>query len=90
MPILRRTLLRSSALLASLPAQACTVCDSRNGHALRAGLFNGHFLHTLWLVLAPVPVFVLVVALVHFGMPDLDRAEDPHASPLMPAQELAA
>ena len=52
-------------------AHACTVCDSANGKALRAGLFNGHFLHTLLLVLAPAPVFALVAVLVHHAMPDI-------------------
>ena len=64
-------------------AHACTVCDSVNGRALRAGLFNGHFLHTLLLVLAPAPVFVLVTALVHHAMPDL-LLEGPAAHPSAP------
>lgn len=61
-----------AAAVTSAPARACTVCDSPNGHALRAGLFNGHFLHTLLLVAAPVPVLIALVAFLYLGMPDLD------------------
>ncbi len=70
-------------------AGACTVCDSRAGHQLRAGLFNGHLLHTLLLVAAPVPVFVAAVALVYLGMPDLAELP-PEPSAAMRAPELAA
>ena len=55
-----------AALCLGLPAwaaHACTVCDSRNGQQLRAGLFDGHFLHTALLVGAPVPALVLAVLL---------------------------
>ena len=63
-----------TALCAALPglaAHACTVCDSRNGHQLRAGLFDGHLLHTGLLIAAPFPVFAALILLLHLGMPDL-------------------
>lgn len=66
-----RLLLTTLSLLAARSAHACTVCDSANGKALRAGLFNGHFLHTLLLVLAPAPVLALGALLLHRLMPDL-------------------
>jgi hypothetical protein len=67
-------LLRSTGILvaafASRAAHACTVCDSPNGHQLRAALFNGHFLHTLLLVAAPVPVLVVAVLLLNLLLPE--------------------
>lgn len=57
-------------------AHACTVCDSPTGHQLRAALFNGHFTHTLLLVLAPFPVFAALIVLLHLGMPDLALADE--------------
>ncbi|MGI4829080.1 MAG: hypothetical protein ACRYFU_12940 [Janthinobacterium lividum] len=52
-------------------ARACTVCDSLTAHRVRAGIFNGHFLHTFSLVAAPFPLFAIAICLLHFGMPDL-------------------
>ena len=59
-------------LALALPAHACTVCNSPTGHQVRAGLFNGHFLHTSLLVAAPFPIFAALLVLLHFGMPDLN------------------
>lgn len=75
MKAFRRTVACFLTGLAST-AHACTVCDSQNGHALRAGLFNGHFLHTLLIVAAPVPILVGLVTVLHFGMPDLQVADE--------------
>lgn len=49
------------ALVWPVAAQACTVCDSRIGHQVRAGLFNREFLHTFLLVGLPFPVLLLGV-----------------------------
>ena len=55
----------------ALHAHACTVCQSATGHQVRAGLFNGHFLHTLLLVLAPFPVFAALVGVLAAGFPQI-------------------
>lgn len=81
-------LLRSTGVLlaafASRAAHACTVCDSPNGHQLRATLFNGHFLHTLLLVAAPMPVLLGAVLLLHVLLPEFlaPGAETSPAEPL--------
>lgn len=56
---------------AASAAHACTVCDSLAAHRVRAGIFNGHFLHTLLLVAAPFPTFAAVTWLLYAAMPDL-------------------
>ncbi len=63
----------SCVALCSWSAHACTLCDSRNGQQLRAGLFDGHFLSTLLFIAAPVPVFVGAVMILHLAMPDLSE-----------------
>ncbi len=50
----------------AVTAHACTVCNSRAGHQIRAGIFNGHFLQTCLLVVAPFPLFALAVLLLHW------------------------
>ena len=72
---LSRSLFGLAFSLASTAAHACTVCNSRTAHQVRAGIFNGHFLHMLLLIAAPFPVFAAVILLLHFGMPDLDVPE---------------
>ncbi len=56
-------------LFAAFPAHACTVCDSGTGRQVRAGLFDGHFLHQFTLVVLPIPVLAALVLLIHFGLP---------------------
>lgn len=68
---LGRFVLLPTFVLSAISAHACTVCDSPTGHQVRAGLFNGHFLHMLLITALPFPLFALAVLLVHFGMPDL-------------------
>lgn len=82
MPALSRLLALASCALATSAARACTVCDSPNGHALRAGLLGGHPGHTLLLVLAPAPVLLACAALLFWGMPDLPLPAAEDASPL--------
>jgi hypothetical protein len=48
---------------------ACTVCDSENGRRLRAAIFDEHFGYNLFATLSPFPVFLAVVAALHFGFP---------------------
>lgn len=59
----------------SAVAHACTVCGSETGRQVRAGIFDGHFLHHLWAVALPFPILAIAVALIHFGMPDLRKDE---------------
>jgi hypothetical protein len=49
-------------------AVACPLCESETGRLVRAGIaaeFGWRFLA----IFAPVPILVLVVALLHFGWP---------------------
>ncbi len=81
-----RVLTTASVLLTSCMAHACTVCGTSTGRQVRAGIFDGHFLHTLLLVALPFPAFALAVAAVHLGMPELDtkvRSASAH-TPLPP------
>ncbi len=50
-------------------ARACTVCDSAAGHAVRSGIFDGHFLWLAARLLAPFPVFAAAAAGLYFGLP---------------------
>ena len=75
----RQTAVKLVALCAFWPASAahaCAVCDSPTGQQVRAGLFNGHFLHTLLLVTAPFPVFAGVVLGLYVCIPDLPEIGD--------------
>ena len=50
-------------------AQACVTCDSQTAHAVRDGIFNAGFSHTLLLTAAPFPLFVLFAVLVYRYFP---------------------
>ncbi len=52
-------------------AHACTVCDSKTGRAVRAGIFDGHFLQHLLLTLLPFPVLAAAVVLCRCAVPYL-------------------
>ena len=74
---------RAWPLSAPMAAHACTVCDSKTGHAVRAGIFDGHFLPHLLLTLSPFPVLAAAVILCHRCMPYLLPGSDAgHAGPL--------
>ena len=66
-------------LLTAFPLHACTLCDSKAGRQLRAGLLDGHFLHNLCIVLLPFPVLAASVIVLYFYLPvgKLQRAENP-------------
>jgi hypothetical protein len=49
-------------------ALACPVCDSGTGEAVRAGILADFGTHLL-VTVAPFPVLVAVVALLHWGWP---------------------
>jgi hypothetical protein len=50
-------------------ARACVTCDSQTAHAVRGGIFNGEFAHTLLLTAAPFPLFVLLAVLIYRYFP---------------------
>ncbi|MEQ8849744.1 hypothetical protein [Botrimarina sp.] len=56
------------------PLLACPYCDSRIGKQVAAGIFNEAFGYNLLLTLAPVPLLVGTIAVLHFGPPDARRA----------------
>ena len=64
---------RTAALLAAaanpLAASACPLCNTPTGQQVRAGIFDHDFGMTLLTVLAPFPVLLLVLAMMHFGLP---------------------
>lgn len=51
-------------LAAANTAHACTVCDSAAGRNLRSGIFDGHFVRNLAVVLSPFPLFVIAAVAV--------------------------
>jgi hypothetical protein len=63
-----------SGVTFSVSAHACTVCDSTTARQVRAALFDGHFGHTLGLLVLPCVFLGVAVMGVYFGMPDLDTA----------------
>jgi hypothetical protein len=58
-----------TALMLASSASACPVCGSETGRQVRAGIFNEQFGSKLVLTLLPFPVFLGVVAAIHFGFP---------------------
>lgn len=72
MTALRCFLLGCVLLPGAASARACTVCHSTGGRALRAALFDGHFLHTMLLVMAPVPVLILAAVALPLVLPDIE------------------
>jgi hypothetical protein len=52
------------------PAEACAVCDSENGVAVRAGIFNSSFPLTLLEVLASCLVTGAVLLLLSRYLPE--------------------
>lgn len=58
-----------TALFCSAQASACPLCSTSTGAQVRAGIFNEEFISTMLVVLAPIPVFIGIVLLIHFGLP---------------------
>ncbi len=71
-----QTVSTATLVFGTAAAHACTVCNSHTGHQVRAGLFNGHFLQTCLLVLAPFPMLALAVSLLHWIMSRVESAEN--------------
>jgi hypothetical protein len=60
-------------VFAATPASACPICDTETGVAVRTGIvenFSTHFLATI----APFPVLIAAVALLHWGAPRRPRS----------------
>ena len=48
---------------------ACPYCQSETGRLVSAGIFNSDFWLNALLTLLPIPVMLLIVGLIHFGLP---------------------
>ena len=54
---------------AAAECAACPVCHTETGKEVRAGIFDDDFGKNVALTLAPFPLLIGVVALIHFGVP---------------------
>ena len=54
-------------ILGASPARGCPLCNSETGRRVREGIFDAQFGPNLLATLLPFPVFLAIVALVHFG-----------------------
>ena len=59
----------ASAVLCTSSAWACPLCESETGERVRAGIFGDDFGSNLAVTLLPFPLFLGIVALIHFGPP---------------------
>ncbi len=64
-----RTMTLAAALLWTSSAWACPLCESETGERVRAGIFDADFGTNLAVTLLPFPLFLGIVALIHFGPP---------------------
>ena len=69
-----RLLLLGAAMMQPGLLLACTVCHTQTGAAVRAGIFDGHFLSNALQLMAPFPIFLAIVVLICRGMPLRDLA----------------
>jgi hypothetical protein len=68
--MMKRCLVWILLLATSCMAQACAVCDSEIGIAVRAGIFNASFSRTILEVFTPFPVFGVAIYVVSRYLPD--------------------
>ena len=67
--------------ISSSAAEACPICDTATGQQVRAAIFGGDFLPTLFAILLPFPVLLALIALVIFAITPRPRPETgPEAS----------
>jgi hypothetical protein len=59
----------TTVVVQSSSALACPFCESETGQQVRAGILNADFCGNLLLTLLPFPVFLAIIALIHFGLP---------------------
>ncbi len=69
---LRRALIAALCAWAT-PAWACPLCRSEAGERVRAGLFGSEFGYNLFVTLLPFPIFLGIIAWIHFGIPKAGR-----------------
>lgn len=77
---MRNTLIVAVSVIRGLDtrlAMACPYCDSEVGRRVSAGIFNSDFWANTFLTLLPIPVMVLIVALIHYGLPWPTRRDPP-------------
>ena len=67
----------AAVAFAARSATACPYCDSDVGKQVSAGIFNGDFWTNALLTLLPLPLTLLIVALIHFGFPGRQRRAQP-------------
>ena len=48
---------------------ACVACNSASAHQLRHGIFGPHFLHNLFLIAAPFPIFLALAIAIYLRFP---------------------
>ena len=68
-PVRGAGLALAAVLLLALPADACPVCDTRTGQAVRQGIFDDRFGVNVLLTLLPFPVFLAIVAALYRAIP---------------------
>ncbi len=73
---LRPAVLASVLTLCSA-VSACPLCRSETGERVRAGIFNAEIGYNLFATLIPFPIFLGIIAWMHFGVP---RAKSPSRS----------
>lgn len=56
---------------------ACPYCESEIGHQMSAGIFNEHFWTNMADLLLPISILLIIVALIHFGVPWMARLLPP-------------
>ena len=65
-----RTLAVLVLLWNAVSAGACTICDSPTGQQVRSGIFNERFALTSIEVIAPFPLLVLLLGVLHWSLRD--------------------
>lgn len=58
-----------AGILMAVEAAACPLCISETGKRVREGIFNAEFGHHLAAVMAPFAICLLLIALLHSGLP---------------------
>ncbi len=64
----------AATVLGAPAVRACPLCASGTGERVRAGIFDADFGSNLAGTLLPFPVFLVVVAVLYFGLPGAGKA----------------
>lgn len=56
-------------LVRSATAYACPVCDTETGRAIRDGIFDQDFFSNVCMTLAPFPIMLVLVGVMHISLP---------------------